>query len=361
MMAKISRAVHSVCFATTTTLQSRQQKDNKSVEVGVYPSIEPYQMEMISVSTIHSLYLEQSGTPVGTPVVFLHGGPGSGTFAHHRRYFNPDRYRIILFDQRGAGRSQPLGCLTDNTTLDLVADMETIRQHLSVDRWVLFGGSWGSTLAIAYAQAHPERVLALVLRGVFLMRSRELHWFYQSGANALFPEAWADFAQHIPVPQRHDLVAAYYDRLTSEDPVARRAAANAWWRWEASTSHLRVGAFQGSPRLGDRSRAFAKIECHYVRHQGFLSHDLLDNIAKIHHLPAAIVQGRYDVVCPPKTAWEVHRAWPRSRLFLAPTAGHSASEPEIAQALVAATEAWATDCHFDRWPPQNNAEGQCGS
>ncbi|MEO1132212.1 MAG: prolyl aminopeptidase, partial [Cyanobacteria bacterium J06639_1] len=293
----------------------------------VYPSIEPYATEMLAVSDGHVLYVEQSGSPLGVPVVFLHGGPGSGTFPHHRRYFDPDRYRIILFDQRGAGKSKPLGCLTNNTTAHLVADLETIRQHLEIDRWVLFGGSWGSTLAIAYAQAHPINVLALILRGVFLMRARELAWFYQSGANALFPEAWTQFAQLIPRSQQHDLVAAYYDRLTSDDPVVCQAAASAWWRWEASTSRLHARAFEGDVELGERSRAFAALECHYVRHLGFLAKPLLDGMAAIHHVPGAIVQGRYDVVCPPKTAWDVHRVWPRSRLFLAPAAGHSASEP----------------------------------
>lgn len=317
----------------------------------MYPSIEPYQTEMLPVSDLHTLYLEQSGSPVGMPVVFLHGGPGSGTFSHHRRYFHPNRYRIILCDQRGAGRSKPLGCLTDNTTLHLIADLEAIRRHLNVERWAVFGGSWGSTLAIAYAQAHPDRVLALILRGVFLMRPTELDWFYQRGANALFPEAWADFAQHVPVPQRRDLVAAYYDRLTSADPLVRQAAASAWWCWEASTSRLQARSWGGNIELGERSRAFAMIECHYVRHLGFLSAPLLDGMASIQHVPGAIVQGRYDVVCPPRTAWDVHRAWPQSRLFLAPTAGHSASEPAIANALVAATDAWAADGHFEGWHP----------
>ncbi|MEO0854053.1 MAG: prolyl aminopeptidase, partial [Cyanobacteria bacterium J06648_11] len=275
----------------------------------MYPPIDPYQSEMLPVSKLHTLYVEQSGSPVGTPVVFLHGGPGSGVFPHHRRYFNPDRYRIIAFDQRGAGRSQPLGCLQDNTTQHLIEDLETIRQHLQVDRWVLFGGSWGSTLAIAYAQAHPDRAIALILRGLFLMRPRELHWFYQSGARALFPEAWTQFSQFIPAPQRHDLVSAYYERLTSADPITRQAAASAWWQWEASTSRLYARSFQADMQLGERSQAFAAIECHYVRNFGFLSAPLLEQMTAIQHVPGALVQGRYDVVCPPKTAWDIHQVW----------------------------------------------------
>ncbi|MCP3164712.1 prolyl aminopeptidase [Myxococcus qinghaiensis] len=307
----------------------------------LYPPLEPYRMGRLRVSMLHELYFEECGNPKGKPVVFVHGGPGGGTDAKQRRFFDPAAYRIILFDQRGCGRSTPHASLEENTTWDLVADMERLREHLGIERWQLFGGSWGSTLSLAYAQTHPERVTELVLRGIFLLRKQELDWFYQRGASALFPDAWEHYLAPIPPAERHDLLGAYHRRLTSADASTRHEAARAWSVWEARTSYLHP-----NPELVARNSAdgfalaFARIECHYFMNRGFLRSDtqLLDDVPRIRHLPAVIVQGRYDVVCPPESAWALHQAWPEAELVIVPDAGHSANEPGTTSALVEATD-----------------------
>lgn len=307
----------------------------------LYPPISPYRSGHLRVSAVHEVYYEESGNPQGRPVVFLHGGPGGGTHPKMRRFFDPEAYRIVLFDQRGAGRSRPHASLEENTTWHLVDDMETLRRHLGISRWLLFGGSWGSTLALAYAQAHPERVTGLVLRGIFTLRQRELRWFYQDGASRLFPDAWAHYLAPIPQDERGDLIAAYHRRLTGADPAARLHAARAWSVWEASTSNLvpepgQVAQFGQE----DFALAFARIECHYFMHRGFFEHEdqLFEQIPRIRHLPGVIVHGRYDVVCPLETAWELHEHWPEARLEVVPDAGHSAFEPGTVHHLVGATD-----------------------
>jgi proline iminopeptidase len=307
----------------------------------LYPPIEPYSQDHLRVSDRHEIYHEECGAPDGTPVVFVHGGPGGGASEDDRRFFDPASYRIILFDQRGAGRSRPHASLDQNTTWDLVADMERLREHLGVERWVIFGGSWGSTLALAYAESHPERVRALVLRGIFLLRPHEIRWFYQEGASFLFPDAWEDYVAPIPRGERGDLVAAYHRRLTGDDRALRAVAARAWSRWEATTSKLRPDA-----RLVERfsedatADAFARIECHYFVNGGFFAtpDQLLDGVDRIRHIPAAIVQGRYDVVCPMTTAWDLHRRWPEAAFEVVADAGHSATEPGTIDRLVEATD-----------------------
>jgi len=311
----------------------------------LYPEIEPHRTGRLRVSPVHELYFEESGNPKGKPVVFLHGGPGGGTEAKHRRYFDPAVYRIVLLDQRGCGKSRPFAELRENTTWDLVADLERLREHLGIDRWVVFGGSWGSTLALAYAETHPERVKALVLRGIFMLRRSELRWFYQEGASHIFPEAWEQYVAVIPPKERSNMMAAYYKRLTSPNKAVRKAAAKAWSVWEGSTSKLYtdpdlVKKFGGG-RFAD---AFARIEAHYFVHGGFLRSDsqLLDDAVKIAHLPGVIVQGRYDVVCPAASAWALHKRWPNSKLTIVPDAGHSIKEPGILSALVQATDDFAS-------------------
>ncbi|MCG5512402.1 prolyl aminopeptidase [Ectothiorhodospira shaposhnikovii] len=309
----------------------------------LFPDIRPYRTRHLDVDPPHRLYLEECGSEAGLPVVFLHGGPGSGCEPWHRRFFDPNRYRIVLFDQRGCGRSTPHACLESNTTWDLVADMERIRESLGIDRWVLFGGSWGSTLALAYAQTHPERVLGMVLRGIFLCRDEDIRWFYQEGAGRLFPDYWADYLTPIPEAERSDMVAAYYQRLTGADEVARMAAAKAWSEWEGRTATLItnpavVGHFQNP----FTALSLARIECHYFRHQAFLAPgQLLRDAHRLAEIPGYIVHGRYDVVCPVDQAWALHHAWPRAEFTIVPDAGHSAGEPGIAQALVRATQALA--------------------
>ena len=310
----------------------------------LYPEIEPYRTGMLQVSSLHSLYYEESGNPQGKPVVFLHGGPGSGTSPQQRRFFDPDAYRIVLFDQRGCGRSTPNAELRDNTTWDLVADIERLRAHLLIERWQVFGGSWGSTLALAYAQTHPRRVSELVLRGIFLLRRSELQWFYQDGASALFPDAWEHFLAPIPEAERGDLMRAYHRRLTGDDEAVRREAARAWSVWEAATSFLlQREDHMVHAATDDFSLAFARIEAHYFVHRGFLERELqlLENVGRLRQIPAVIVQGRYDVVCPLHSAWQLHRAWPEADLQIIPDAGHSAFEPGILEALVAATDRFA--------------------
>ena len=309
--------------------------------MSLYPPIEPRVVGMLPVTALHTIYFEESGNPDGLPVVFVHGGPGAGTEPAHRRFFDPERYRIVLFDQRGSGRSTPHVELRDNTTWSLVADMEALRTHLGISRWVVFGGSWGSTLALAYAETHPSRALGLILRGIFMLREAELRWFYQEGAHFLFPDAWEDYLAPIPVSERGDMMAAYYRRLVSPDPAVRLAAARAWSRWEGRTSKLLV-----SEDLVDKyndeefALAFARIECHYFVNKGFFDRDdaLLAGVARIRHIPAVIVQGRYDVVCPMVSAWDLHRAWPEADLHVVPDAGHSAFECGIEARLLAATD-----------------------
>ncbi|HMM76542.1 MAG TPA: prolyl aminopeptidase [Gammaproteobacteria bacterium] len=308
-----------------------------------YPPIEAFDAGFLQVSPVHRVYYEQSGNPRGKPVVFLHGGPGGGTNPRMRCFFDPAAYRIVLFDQRGCGKSTPHACLEDNTTWALVADMERLRTHLGIERWMLFGGSWGSSLALAYAETHPERVSELVLRGIFTLRRRELRWFYQEGASALFPDAWEDYLAPIPAAERDDLIAAYHRRLTSEDPAVRLAAARAWSVWEARTSHLLVDEEQVQTFDAEAfALAFARIECHYFVNRGFFVRDaqLLEDVHRIRHLPGVIVQGRYDVVCPMETAWELHRHWPEARLVVVADAGHAAFEPGISAALIEATNAF---------------------
>ncbi|MGC4029740.1 MAG: prolyl aminopeptidase [Steroidobacteraceae bacterium] len=313
---------------------------------GLYPPIEPYRTGRLKVSALHRLYFEESGNPRGKPVVFLHGGPGGGTDPRMRTFFDPRRYRIVLFDQRGCGRSTPHASLEDNTTWDLVADIERLREHLAIDRWQVFGGSWGSTLALAYAQKHPQRVTELVLRGIFLLRRSELEWFYQSseGAASLFPDLWEEYVKPIPEEERYDMMRAYYRRLTSTDANERNAAARAWSIWEGATSFLRSNPdYIAKFRASKYAAAFARIECHYFVNGGFLDADdqLLRDAARIRRIPGVIVQGRYDVVCPMRSAWHLHRAWPEAQLVVVPDAGHSAFEPGIARALRAAADGFA--------------------
>jgi proline iminopeptidase len=307
----------------------------------MYPSLEPHRSGTLKVSSIHEIYWEVSGNPQGKPVVFVHGGPGGGTSPEHRRFFDPRKYRIVLFDQRGCGKSKPHAELRENTTWDLVSDMERLRAELGIERWQVFGGSWGSTLALAYAQTHPERVTELVLRGIFLLRKKEIDWFYQEGASWIFPDTWAPYLAHIPEAERGDLVTAYHKRLTSDDPKVRLEAAIRWSVWEASTSRLyndpQMIAKYGADEF---ALAFARIEAHYFVNRGFLKTDdqLLRDVGKIRKIPAVIVQGRYDVVCPIRSTWDLAQAWPEAEFFTIPDAGHSMFEPTIARALIAATD-----------------------
>ena len=307
----------------------------------LYPEVEPHVTGRLRVSNLHELHYEECGNPKGKPVVFLHGGPGGGLDPKYRRYFDPSAYRIVLFDQRGCGRSTPFASLEENTTWDLVADVERLRSHLGIEQWQVFGGSWGSTLALAYAQTHPKRVTELVLRGIFMLRPQEIRWFYQEGASFMFPDIWQPFLEHIPAEERHDLLHAYYSRLTDPDRDVQLAAARVWSVWEGSTSCLLPNKELISHSASDDfAHAFARIECHYFVHGGWLTEgrELLANMDRIRHIPAVIVQGRYDVVCPAKSAWELHRAWPESSLRIVPDAGHSAGEPGIVHELVTATD-----------------------
>ena len=310
----------------------------------LYPEIEPFDTGMLAVDDRHTLYYEQCGNPRGKPVVMLHGGPGGGCNAKMRRFHDPAKYRIVLFDQRGSGRSTPHADLVDNTTWDLVADIETLRERLGIERWQVFGGSWGSTLALAYAQAHPLRVTELVLRGSFMLRHWELQWFYQEGASRLFPEAWEHYLAAIPEAERGDLIAAFHRRLTSEDEATRLAAARAWSVWEGATSFLHVDQDFVSGHEDPRfALAFARIENHYFVNRGFLEADdqLLRDAYRIAGIPGVIVHGRYDVVCPVQNAWDLHKVWPKAELVITPTSGHSAFEAENTDALVRATDAFA--------------------
>jgi proline iminopeptidase len=310
----------------------------------LYPAIEPYRSGWLRVSPLHEIYWEESGNPKGKPALFVHGGPGAGADPRSRRFFDPKRYRIVVFDQRGCGRSRPHASLEDNTTWHLVADIERLRTFLGIERWLVFGGSWGSTLALAYSQAHPRRVSELVLRGIFMLRKWEIDWFYQDGAGALFPDRWENYLAAIPRRERGDLVGAYYRRLTSPNRATRVRAARAWSIWEAATSHLLTDD-ANIDKWGeeDFAVAVARIECHYFVNKGFLRREdqLLRGVARIRHIPSVIVQGRYDVVCPIRTAWDLHRRWPEADFRVVPDAGHSALEPGNTHELVSATDRYA--------------------
>ncbi len=306
----------------------------------IYPKIKPYVTHTLRVEAPHRLYVEECGSPDGIPVLFVHGGPGAGCAPVHRCFFDPEKYRIILFDQRGCGKSTPHASLENNTTQDLVADMEFIRDYLGVEQWLLFGGSWGSTLSLVYAQAHPGRVLGLVLRGIFLCRPHEIRWFYQEGASHIFPDYWEDYLKPIPEAERGDLLKAYYRRLSSENEVARMAAAKAWAKWEGRTSTLHpsktVIDHFSQPH---NALSLARIESHYFSHDSFLEpNQVLRDAGRLAGIPGVIVQGRYDVVCPMQSAWDLHRAWPDAVLQIIPDAGHSALEVGIIDALVRATD-----------------------
>ena len=306
-----------------------------------YPELQLHNRGRLRVSAMHEVYFEECGNPAGKPAIVLHGGPGGGISSFLRQLHDPEAYRIILFDQRGCGQSMPYAELQDNTTWALVDDMEALRRHLGVERWQVVGGSWGSTLALAYAETHPDRVTELIVRGIFTLRKSEIRWFYQEGADALFPDAWESFLAPIPEAERHDLVAAYHRRLTGPDPAEQMACARAWSQWEGSTLSLlpdekRVSDF-GSDRF---ALAFARIECHYFMNGGFFREDgeLLANAARLKDIPGVIIQGRYDVVTPARTAWDLHRAWPEAEFIMVADAGHTATEPGITDALVRATD-----------------------
>jgi len=310
----------------------------------LYPEIKPYATHTLEVESPHSIYFEESGKLDGVPVLFVHGGPGAGCESYHRQFFDPEKYRIILFDQRGAGKSTPHAELKNNTTQSLVADIEAIREKLGIRAWVLFGGSWGSTLSLLYAQAHPERVLGLILRGIFLCRQSEIDWFYQYGANRIFPDFWQDFIQPIPEKERVNLLSAYYKRLTGEDEVARMACAKAWSTWEGRTATMQprrsVVEHFSDPHT---ALSLARIEAHYFMNQSFLKPDqILNDADKLKDIPGTIVQGRYDMICPMESAWALSQAWPMAELDIINNAGHSATELGTVEALVSATRKMLT-------------------
>ncbi|MGH8060857.1 MAG: prolyl aminopeptidase [Pseudoxanthomonas sp.] len=310
----------------------------------LYPQIEPFDTGTLQVDDRHTLYYEQCGNPDGKPVVLLHGGPGGGCSPKMRCFHDPAKYRIVLFDQRGSGRSTPHADLVDNTTWHLVADIEQLREKLGIDKWQVFGGSWGSTLALAYAEKHPQRVSELVLRGIFMLRRWELEWFYQEGCSRLFPDAWEHFLEPIPAVERHDLISSFHRRLTSDDEATRLAAARAWSVWEGATSFLRVDHdFVSGHEDAAFALAFARIENHYFVNGGFfeVEDQLLRDAHKIADIPGVIVHGRYDVVCPMANAWDLHKAWPKAELHISPVSGHSAFEAEHVDALVTATDRFA--------------------
>ena len=312
----------------------------------LYPPIEPYRKGMLDTGDGHQIYWELCGNPQGKPAVFLHGGPGSGCTPAHRQLFDPERYRILLFDQRGCGRSRPHASLENNTTWHLTADMERLRTEIAdAEKWLVFGGSWGSTLALAYAQQHPGRVSELVVRGIFGLRRAELRWFYQEGASWLFPDYWEDYLAPIPAEERGDLIAAYRKRLTGDDPVEQLRAAKAWSLWEGRTITLLPSARHQQSHADDQNAlAFARIENHYFVHDGFMECDgqLLRDAHKLHGIPGTIIQGRYDACTPARTAWELHKAWPQAAFHLVPDAGHAFDEPGILARLIEATDTYAS-------------------
>jgi proline iminopeptidase len=310
----------------------------------LYPEIVPYRTGRLKVSALHELYYEECGNPAGKPVVLLHGGPGGGSTAIMRRYHDPERYRIVLFDQRGCGRSTPHASLEENTTWHLIEDIEQLRARLGIERWQVFGGSWGSTLALAYAETHPERVTELVLRGIFTLRRTELEWFYQEGCSWIFPEAFAEYAGIIPEEERGDLIAAFYRRLTGDDPALQLEAARAWSAWEGKTLSLLPDAERVRRFSEDEyALAFARIECHYFMHGGFFDADdqLIRAAHRLKDIPGIIVHGRYDVVTPAKIAVDLARAWPEADLRIVADSGHAMSEPGIVHELISATRRFA--------------------
>jgi len=307
----------------------------------LYPPVEPFNTFYLNVSSIHTIFVEESGNPNGKPVIFLHGGPGGGIEPIYRQYFNPKKWRIIIFDQRGCGKSIPHAELKENTTWDLVEDIEKIREYLKIKSWVVFGGSWGSTLSLTYAIKHSNRCKGLILRGIFLLRKIEINWFYQEGCSYIYPDAWEEYLAVIPQNKRNNLVEAYYEKLTSSNVKSRIEAAKAWSKWEASTSKL----IQNKKSLHhfDNEKvaeAFARIECHYFINRGFFDSDtwILDNVSKIQHIPNIIIQGRYDVVCPMKSAWDLHQKWKESNLIIVPDSGHSMLEKGIQEKLINYTD-----------------------
>ncbi len=307
----------------------------------LYPEIEPFDAGMLKVSDVHEIYYERCGNEQGIPVVFLHGGPGGGLIPMYRRFFDPAAYHIILFDQRGSGKSKPAYELRENTTWDLISDIETLRKKFGIEKWFVFGGSWGSTLSLAYAETHPDRCLGLILRGIFLTRRTELQWFYQYGASEIFPDFWERYRDEIPEAERGDFISAYYKRLTSDDKETRLSAARAWSVWEGSTSKLfpdedLMNHWEGE----DEALSLARIECHYFMNNSFFPTEnyLIENVEKVRHIPTVIVQGRYDVVCPMTSAWQLHKAFPEAELIVVGDAGHSISEKGITSALVDAMD-----------------------
>jgi len=312
----------------------------KSAVAYLYPPIDPFEQQMLDVGDGHRIYVEQCGNPDGLPVVVLHGGPGGGCSPMMRRYFDPDIYRIILFDQRGCGRSRPHASVENNTTWHLVSDIELIRETLGISDWIVFGGSWGATLALIYAQAHPEAVLQLVLRGVFLSTQRELDWFYQGGAGAFWPEVWQSFEDLIPEGEQDDMIAAYHKRLFSGDAVVETKYARAWAGWENALASIDSQGIGGTSPA-EYARAFARLENHYFTNKCFLNAEqqILNNVSKIAHIPAIIVQGRFDMICPPVSAHALASGWPKSRLVMIAKAGHALSEPGITAELVRAMDA----------------------
>lgn len=310
----------------------------------LYPPRQPYNEGELKVSDLHTLHFEESGNPDGKPIVLLHGGPGGGCPPFYRQYFDPEKWRLVMFDQRGCGQSKPHAELQENTTWDLVNDIEKLREYLNIHQWVVFGGSWGSTLSLAYSQTHPDRCKGLILRGIFMLRQKEIRWFYQEGASYIFPDAWEEYVKPIPINERDDLLTAYYQRLTSPDDKIRLEAARAWSIWEASTSRLFPDLdLKQKFGIDAFAEAFARIECHYFINKGFIEPEdkLLLNIDRIRKIPAVIVQGRYDVVCPMMSAWELHRAWPEAEFIVVADAGHSMSEPGIRTCLIEATDKFA--------------------
>ena len=312
-----------------------------TVRRSFFPDLQPYARGRLKVSALHEIYYEECGNPEGKPAVVLHGGPGGGISPFLRQMHDPEAYRIVVFDQRGCGQSTPHASLEDNTTWDLVADMEQLRERLGIASWQVVGGSWGSTLALAYAEAHAGRVTELILRGIFTVRKSEIDWFYQKGADQLFPDEWESYAAVIPEAERHDMLGAYHRRLTGEDQAVQIACARAWSQWEGSTLSLLPDPKRVEVFGGDRfAIAFARIECHYFFNRGFFERDgqLLADAGKLRNIPGAIIQGRYDVVTPMQTAWDLHKAWPRAELVVVPDAGHTATEPGITDAIVRATD-----------------------
>jgi proline iminopeptidase len=329
--ARSAVSTRSTAPSVAVTLQRRD----------LYPAIEPYRHGYLRVSELHEIYYEESGNPAGKPALFLHGGPGAGSDRRARQFFDPHHYRIVVFDQRGCGRSRPSASLVENTTWHLVADIERLRKHLGIERWLVFGGSWGSTLSLAYSEAHPERVSEIVLRGIFLLRYAEIRWLYQHGASEIFPDYWENYRDVIPLHERDDFLNAYYKRLTGTDQRAALAAARAWSIWEASTSFLYSN--QDNIRKSGEDQfalSVARIECHYFVNRGFLRSEsqLLDDVERIRRIPATIVQGRYDIVCPATSAWDLHRVWPEAEFRMVADAGHSAFELGNIHELVSATD-----------------------